>query len=462
MQRNFPKSRKLILLLVDMALMIFSAVIAMNLCLGRDVLNLNHDLYSGMIPVMIILMGMLFNINGLFTLGNKRYAEILLSLAVALFNLTIIMMAFSFFVREFTYSRDVLLCTVFLQFGSIAIWKYIYWRIERRINNVILNALVVGNIDECTKVYNRLRIRPEMNLKVKYISTNVEKHDWKNVIEQIDAVIICSDLKLKDKAEIVHTCNMNNKQVLLIPDIYELFCSNSILDKIDDIPVFRPNSLVPSLEQRVLKRALDIVVSWTAGIIVSSLLLLTAIAIKIFDPGPILYSQVRTGLHGKEFKVYKFRTMKVDAEKYSGPMLATENDPRITKLGKFMRATRLDELPQIWNVIVGDMSIVGPRPERPFFVAKFKQEIPEYVYRYNVKPGITGLAQVYGKYNTTAYDKLVYDLMYIQKCNIINDLIIMVQTVRVLATKSATEGVGTNKKKVDLRKFEVSNVYGDF
>lgn len=462
MQKNFPKSRKLILLLVDMALMIFSAVIAMNLCLGRDVLNLNHDLYSGMIPVMIILMGMLFNINGLFTLGNKRYAEILLSLAVALFNLTIIMMAFSFFVREFTYSRDVLLCTVFLQFGSIAIWKYIYWRIERRINNVILNALVVGNIDECTKVYNRLRIRPEMNLKVKYISTNVEKHDWKNVIEQIDAVIICSDLKLKDKAEIVHTCNMNNKQVLLIPDIYEVFCSNSILDKIDDIPVFRPNSLVPSLEQRVLKRALDIVVSWTAGIIVSSLLLLTAIAIKIFDPGPILYSQVRTGLHGKEFKVYKFRTMKVDAEKYSGPMLATENDPRITKLGKFMRATRLDELPQIWNVIVGDMSIVGPRPERPFFVEKFKQEIPEYIYRHNVRPGITGLAQVYGKYNTTAYDKLVYDLMYIQKCNIINDLIIMVQTVRVLATKSATEGVGANKKKVDLSKFEVSNVYGDF
>lgn len=461
MQKKFPKSRKLILLLVDIALMILSAAIAMNLCLGREVLDLNHNLYSGMIPIMVILMGILFNINGLFTLSRKRYAEILLSLAVAMFNLTLIIMAMTFFVREFSYSRGVLLFTVLLQFLTISTWKYIYWRLERRINNV-LKTLIVGNMDECTKVYNRLKTRPEMNLEVKYISTNVGKHDWKSVIAQIEAVVICSDLNLKEKAEIVHICNMNNKQVLLIPDIYEVFCSSSDLDKIDDIPVFRPHSLVPSLEQRVLKRALDIIVSWTAGIIVSPLLILTAMVIKIFDPGPILYSQIRTGRYEKEFKVYKFRTMKVDAEKSSGPMFATANDPRITNLGKFMRATRLDELPQIWNVIVGDMSIVGPRPERPFFVEKFKQEIPEYIYRHNVRPGITGLAQVYGKYNTTAYDKLVYDLMYIQKCNIINDLIIMVQTVRVLATKSATEGVGANKKKVDLSKFEVSNVYGDF
>lgn len=462
MRKKFPKSRKLVLLLVDIALVIFSAIIAMNLCLKREIMDLNHDLYSGMIPIMVVLMGILFNINGLFTLERKRYAEILLSLAVAMFNLTIVMMAITFFVREFTYSRGVLLVTVFLQFITLSMWKYVYWRLARRVFNNILNTLIVGSIEECTKVYSRLKIRPEMNLRVKYISTNLEKHDWKNVIKEIDAVVICSDLGLQEKARIVHSCNMNNKQVLLIPDIYEVFCSNSDLEKIDDVPVFSPRPLVLSLEQRVLKRALDIIISWTAGIIVSPLLILTALAIKIFDPGPILYSQVRTGQYEKEFKVYKFRTMKVDAEKYSGPMLATDNDPRITKLGKFMRATRLDELPQIWNVIAGDMSIVGPRPERPFFVAQFKQEIPEYIYRHNVKPGITGLAQVYGKYNTTAYDKLVYDLMYIQKCNIINDLTIIIQTVRVLAMKSATEGVGENKKKVDLSKFEVSNVYGDF
>ena len=156
--------------------------------------------------------------------------------------------------------------------------------------------------------------------------------------------------------------------------------------------------------------------------------------------------------------------MRIDAEKYSGPMLAQENDPRITKLGRFLRAVRLDELPQIWNVLVGDMSIVGPRPERPFFVEQYIREMPEYAYRHNVKPGITGLAQVYGKYNTTPFDKLVYDLMYIQRCNILTDLTIIIQTVKVLFTKSATEGTSVNKENVDLSLYDVrkNNIYGDF
>lgn len=201
-----------------------------------------------------------------------------------------------------------------------------------------------------------------------------------------------------------------------------------------------------------------------AGLIIAlSFMAATAIAIKIGAPGPILYSQIRTGRHGKEFRVYKFRTMKVDAEKYTGPMLAQENDPRITKLGRFLRSVRLDELPQIWNVFIGDMSIVGPRPERPFFVEQFIKETPEYAYRHNVKPGITGMAQIYGKYNTTAFDKLVYDLMYIEKCNILTDLAIIIQTVKVLFTKSATEGTGIEQKPLNITKYDIGkDIYGDF
>ena len=124
---------------------------------------------------------------------------------------------------------------------------------------------------------------------------------------------------------------------------------------------------------------------------------------------------------------------------------------------------RLDELPQIWNVLNGDMSIVGPRPERPFFVEQFTAEMPEYAYRHNVKPGITGMAQVYGKYNTTAFDKLVYDLMYIQKCSILTDLSIIIQTVKVLFTQSATEGTGVKQEKLDIDKYGIDkDVYGDF
>ena len=206
-----------------------------------------------------------------------------------------------------------------------------------------------------------------------------------------------------------------------------------------------------------MKRTLDILVALIGFVCALPFMAVTAIAIKLGDPGPVLYSQVRTGRDGREFRIYKFRTMRVDAEKHSGPMLAQEHDPRITRLGRFLRAVRLDELPQIWNVLNGDMSIVGPRPERPFFVEQFVQEMPEYAYRHNVKPGITGLAQVYGKYNTTPFDKLVYDLMYIQNCSLRTDLTIIIQTVMVLFTKSATEGTGVKNKDINIDDYSVKS-----
>ena len=210
---------------------------------------------------------------------------------------------------------------------------------------------------------------------------------------------------------------------------------------VDDIPMQRVTRMLLTAEQRVLKRILDIAVAVTAFIILSPVILITAVMIKLDSKGPVLYSQERVGLYGKTFFVHKFRSMKQDAEAKCGPVLAAEGDPRITKFGRFMRATRLDELPQLFNVLKGEMSIVGPRPERPFFVKQFIAQKPEYDYRHNVKPGITGLAQIAGKYNTSAYDKLIYDLLYIQDVSVKTDLMIMLQTFKVLLTKSSTEGV---------------------
>lgn len=210
---------------------------------------------------------------------------------------------------------------------------------------------------------------------------------------------------------------------------------------VDDIPMQRVTRMLLTAEQRVLKRILDIAVAVTALIILSPVMLITAVMIKLDSKGPVLYSQERVGLYGKTFFVHKFRSMKQDAEAKCGPVLAAEGDLRITKFGRFMRATRLDELPQLFNVLKGEMSIVGPRPERPFFVKQFIAQKPEYDYRHNVKPGITGLAQIAGKYNTSAYDKLIYDLLYIQDFSVKTDLMIMLQTFKVLLTKSSTEGV---------------------
>lgn len=460
--RRFPTSRKFILLLGDVALISLAYVLATALILNRDILMGNIYLYSGMLPVIIVLSGLLLNINGLYTIANKRFADILLSLGVAVFCVLILIMALSFFIREFAYSRMVLVLSLSIQFVFLSIWRHMFWRIERRLHD-LRSVLLIGSKDECTHVYNRLHLQPQLNMKLRYICTDMENSDWQAAAEHVDVIILCPEMRHRHKVQVMNFCYQSGRQALLIPNTFELFCSGAELDKIDDIPVFRPQSLRPSLEVRSLKRLLDLFVAAMGFLCALPFMVVTAIAIKIGDPGPMFYSQVRTGLDGKPFKVYKFRTMRVDAEKYSGPMLAQENDPRITSLGHFLRAVRLDELPQIWNVLIGDMSIVGPRPERPFFVEQFQKELPEYAYRHNVKPGITGMAQVYGKYNTTPFDKLAYDLMYIQHCNILTDLSIIIQTVRVLFTKSATEGAGCNKRSVDLQKYDIGkDIYGDF
>ena len=455
-------SQKLVLLLGDMGIVVSVYLFVTTVILVRGSLISNFDLYQGMLPVQVILTGLLFNINGLYTIERKRFAEILLSVAVSMVQMLVLMMALTFFIREFALSRGVLLWCAGIDFALLAIWRHLLWRYVRA-RQEIRGVMLIGSEEECQHVYHRMKQQPQLAMELRSVCTDLKNSDWETAAEQVDVLIICSDIRLKDKAKIVHYCNLHEKQALLIPNAYEVFCSGMTLDKIDDVPVFRPQHLLLTLEQRSLKRILDIAVALTGFLLALPLMILTAIAIKIFDQGPIFYSQERSGRYEKTFKVYKFRTMRVDAERLSGPMLAQENDPRITRLGAFLRAVRLDELPQIWNVLVGDMSIVGPRPERPFFVEQFKQEIPEYVYRMNVKPGITGLAQVYGKYNTTAYDKLIYDLVYIQNASIRTDLTIIIQTVRVLFQKSATEGVHDVRTKDSLKDFDIQkNIYGDF
>ena len=460
--RKFPKSRKFILFLGDMAIIALAYIIATGIVLDRDILMSNIYLYSGMLPVIMVISSLLLNINGLYSIARKRFAEIILSTAVAILCTFILVMALSFFLYESAYSRGVIALSATLQVVMLTIWRDLGWRLEQKLHSKSA-VMLMGSAEECDHVYNRLRLQPQLNLKLKYICTDVEQSDWRKAAEDIDVIILCPEMRHRYKVAVINHCHQTGKTALLIPNTYEIFCTGAALDKIDDIPVFRPQSLYPSLEVRTLKRLLDIVVAGIGFICALPFMTITAIAIKIFDPGPILYSQIRTGRNGKEFRVYKFRTMKVDAEKYTGPMLAQENDPRITKLGKFLRTVRLDELPQIWNVVIGDMSIVGPRPERPFFVEQFTKETPEYAYRHNVKPGITGMAQVYGKYNTTPFDKLVYDLMYIEKCGILTDLTIIIQTVKVLFTKSATEGTGIKSKPLNLEKYDIGkDIYGDF
>ena len=186
---------------------------------------------------------------------------------------------------------------------------------------------------------------------------------------------------------------------------------------------------------REAKRLMDILVSGIALLLLSPILLLTALAIKLDSKGPVLYSQSRVGLMGEPYKIYKFRSMRTDAEANGIAVWAGENDPRITRVGKFVRATRLDELPQVWNILKGEMSLVGPRPERPLFVAQLAESLPYYHERHRVKPGLTGWAQINYRYGASKDDsrmKLRYDLYYAKNFSVFLDVIILMKTIRVV------------------------------
>lgn len=374
--RVYPTSRKFCGLLGDVIIITLTYMFLTYLIIPPGVREVHSVLYSGMLPIAIIFTVMMFSINGLYTIEHKRFSEVLISLAVSLFLVLILIMALSFIIHEFSYSRVLIVSSTAVQFILLGLWKRSIQHWEQSLHSV-RQVMIMGNEDECRHVYYRMSAQPQLKLRLQNVIVNPHK-DWRKELEtlDIDTLIICSDIPIATKADIVNYCTDKEIQPYIIPGSYEIFCNGAMLQKIDDVPVFRPKSLRLSVEQRAIKRTVDIILAGIAAICALPLAIPVALAIKLGDGGPVLYSQVRTGRFGKEYKVHKFRSMRVDAEKYSGPQLATEDDPRITKVGKFIRATRLDELPQILNVLNGDMSLVGPRPERPFFVEQFIKREP--------------------------------------------------------------------------------------
>lgn len=262
-----------------------------------------------------------------------------------------------------------------------------------------------------------------------------------SILDGMDTVF-CSGVHSHDRNIILKYCVEHGINVYVIPRVGDVIMSGAKKMHMFHLPMLRVGRYSPSTEYLLFKRLFDIVVSVIAVVILSPIMLITAIAIKAEDGGPVFYKQVRLTKNGREFYITKFRSMRVDAEKDGVARLsAGENDDRITKVGHFIRKVRIDELPQLFQIISGDLSIVGPRPERPEIAEKYEKEMPEFHLRLQAKAGLTGYAQVYGKYNTTPYDKLLMDLMYIANPSMIEDLKIMFATVKILFMPESTEGI---------------------
>lgn len=249
------------------------------------------------------------------------------------------------------------------------------------------------------------------------------------------------DIPEADRKRLLKFCYAHSIRVYMMPKITDVILLGAEELHLFDSPILLTREYTLTMEERFLKRTIDIVCAAALLLVTSPVMLLTALAVKLYDGGPVLYRQVRCTRDQREFHILKFRSMRTDAEKDGVARLAQKNDTRITPVGKLIRRCRIDELPQLLNILRGDMSFIGPRPERPEIIAQYMEVMPEFAYRMKVKAGLAGFAQVYGKYNTSPYDKLKLDLTYIEQYSIWLDLKLMLLTLKVLFWPDSTEGV---------------------
>ncbi|SCZ76098.1 sugar transferase [Acidaminobacter hydrogenoformans] len=378
----------------------------------------------------------------------------------------VIEMSYAVAVRKILYSSllvntILLLLLYFLKGKIVTIYYFIVAYVLQFMVLVMIkffvSLLMKKSLYDCTNL-----------VIVQDINSNVIIKDMKRQCKGRLMIALSEDPKLKEyvdqshniyltgcvtpdiKKKVIAYCDMENKRVFLVPEIFEIIVRNSSMTQIGDTPVFEIGSFQFSEAQSLIKRVADIIISVLALIVTSPIMLLVIIGIKMDDGGPVFYKQERCGLQGRTFNVIKFRSMVVDAEKYCGAVFAEENDPRITKVGRIIRLTRIDEIPQFFNVLEGSMSVVGPRPERPVFVKVFSEKYPEYSHRLSVKPGITGLAQVTGNYTTSAENKIKFDLMYIINYSVLLDLKILLLTFKVVFKRERAEGFINNSSQDDL------------
>ena len=318
------------------------------------------------------------------------------------------------------------------------VWSFLFTKLFGKIYPPRRMIIVYGNVN-AKDLVKKMSNRPDKYRICASISCNEDLEFIKQQILKYEAVII-SDIPNGIRNKLIKFCLEKSIRTYINPKLSDIIIRGAEDFHLFDTPLLLSRNDGTSLDQSILKRSFDILFSFITLAVSSPILIATALAIKLYDKGPVFYSQERLTTNGKIFKVHKFRSMIVNAEKDGVARLAKQKDERITPVGKIIRKLRIDELPQLINILKGDMSFVGPRPERPELSAKYCESMPEFKYRLKVKAGLTGYAQVMGKYNTTPYDKLKLDLMYIERQSLLLDLKIILMTIKTCFVPDATEG----------------------
>lgn len=334
---------------------------------------------------------------------------------------------------------EILMAVAIIQVLFIVVMAYFGNYIYFRMNKPEKSCIIASSQKSLNQVYYGID-KYKLQYDIKYI-IDYKDENYKKYINECDTVFLY-DVPIAKRKEIVEYCYQKMKNIYFNPEISDIVEMNSRHVLLDDVSLINFNIKELTLEQKIIKRAMDISLSLLMLLISSPIWIISAIAIKINDNGKIFFKQKRATKDGKVFEVYKFRTMKENVVNYS----VIADDDRITSIGKILRKTRMDELPQILNILKGDMSLVGPRPEMLENVHNYTKEIPEFEYRLRVKAGLTGYAQIAGKYNTSPRDKLILDLMYIENYTIWKDVKLLLQTLIVFFKSDSTEAFGKKKE----------------
>lgn len=388
------------------------------------------------IAIGFIIITFLF---GTYVFYNKSLLDIFYLTMLTALMLNIYIMALTFLFDWQWFPRSVLFLN-FL-FGTILLYIFnslvyiIYHRVRGQ-----KKILIIGENHRVLQAVRNFSQTKNNRHRVTHVVLSNYLENIQEYVNEVDIVYLAGIVDESQRLEIFEYLMRNNKKLFLSTEFENLMMVNPNIMNFEDESIIEVSGFKIPSEEGALKRSFDIIVALFLIVVTLPIMLITAILIKVDSKGPILYKQERVTLNEKRFNILKFRSMTVSAEANSGPVLAKRNDSRITNVGRIIRSTRIDELPQLFNVLKGDMSLVGPRPERPFFVEQFKDQNRYYSLRHHVRAGITGFAQVYGKYDTDFNNKLNFDLLYIKNYSLAFDFKLLFQTIKILFDKVSSRG----------------------
>lgn len=454
-KRNLQRLLKIILLTGDCLFVFVSIITAYYLRFYGNIIQVKYGIpeikyYIYMSPVVILLYLLSFNYAGLYRdMERKSVVDIFIYVLISSFFAAVISLSLTFFVRTFSFSRIVMILMWVLSVVFLLIWRIVYksfylYMYKKEI--IIQKILLIGATDISASLIERINLTYGNGYKIVGILDDKlkNKKEFKKIkvlgkIKDANKIVIKYDIdeifigipdfdRKKLTEMILENEGINIK---IVSDILGLMTKNIDYDEMFGIPVFSIREIpLDKMRNRIIKRTFDFIFSFIILILLLPFLIVIALLIKLTSRGPVFYKQERVSRGGKIFNIYKFRTMTVEAEKNTGPVWAKKDDARVTAIGKILRRLSLDEIPQLFNVLRGEMSLVGPRPERPVFVEKFKDIIPRYLERHKVKAGITGWAQVNGlRGNTSLQERINYDLYYIENWSLLFDIKIILRTV---------------------------------